>query len=78
MKPEVMPSVESNIRTEIRNQPTMVQNGRKGKFDKLLERQFIPLQNGSQSNVVIMEDGELSNLYLMFHRWTQRPGGRQV
>ena len=64
VKPELMPSVVSCIKREMRNHSAMVQNRLIGKLDKLSERQDRPLRNGSHSNVVIMDGREFPNFAL--------------
>ena len=64
MRPEMMPSVVSSIRREMRNHSAMVQNRLNGKLDKLSDRQDRPLRNGSHSNVVIMDGLELQKFVL--------------
>ena len=54
-RPELMQSVVSSIRREMRNPSTMVRNRPNGKLDKLSERLDRSLRNGSHSNVVIMD-----------------------
>ena len=64
MRPEMMPSVVSSIRREMRNHSAKVQNRLNGKLDKLSDRQDRPLRNGSHSNVVIMDGLELQKFVL--------------
>ena len=64
VKPELMPSVVSCIKREMRNHSAMVQNRLSGKLDKLSERQHRPLRNGSHRNVVIMDGRELPKFLL--------------
>ena len=64
VRPELMPSVVSSIRREMRNHSAMVQNRLNKKLDKLSERQERPLRNSSHSNVVIMDDSELPKFVL--------------
>ena len=64
VKPELMPSVVSCIKREMRNHSAMVQNRLNGKLDKLSERQDRPLRNGSHRNVVIMDGRELPKFVL--------------
>ena len=54
VRPELMPSVVSITRREMRNPSAMVQNSLNGKLDKLPERQDRPMQNGSHSNFVVV------------------------
>ena len=64
VKPELMASVVSCIKREMRNHSAMVQNRLNGKLDKLSEREDRPLRNGSHSNVVIMDGRELPKVVL--------------
>ena len=64
VKPELMPSVVSCIKREMRNHSAMVQNRLIGKLDKMSEKQDRPLRNGSHSNVVIMDGRELPKFVL--------------
>ena len=54
VRTELMPSVVSITRREIRNPSAMVQNSLNRKLDKLPERQNRPLRNGSHSIVVVI------------------------
>ena len=64
VRPELMPSVVSCIKREMRGHSAMVQNRLNGKLDKLSERQDRPLRNDSHSNVVIMDGPELPKFVL--------------
>ena len=64
VRPELMPSVVSRIRREMRNHSAMVQNRLNEKLDELSLRQDRPLRNGSHSNVVIMDSIELPKFVL--------------
>ena len=66
VKPELMPSVVSCIKLEMRNHSAMVQSRLNGKLDNLSERQDRPLRNGSRSDVVIMDGRELPTFVLDF------------
>ena len=59
VRPELMSSVVSSKRRETRNHYAMVQSRLNGELDNLSERQDKALRNGSHSNVVIMDGGEL-------------------
>ena len=59
VRSELMPTVVSRIRREIRNDLAMVQSRLNGKLDKLSERQEKLLQNGSHCSVVIMDGRSL-------------------
>ena len=82
VRPELMPSVVSIIRREIRYHSAMVQNRPNGKLDKLSERQNRPLRKGSKSIVVIIDGSEhpkfvLHNL-LLGPKHTVRDNSNQV
>ena len=64
VKPELMPSIVSCIKREMRNHSAMFQNRLNGKLDKLSERQDKPLRNGSHINVVIMDGREIPKFVL--------------
>ena len=64
VRPELMPSIVSSLRHEMRNHSAMVKNRINGKLDKLSERQNRLLRDGSHSNVVVMDGLELPKLIL--------------
>ena len=59
VRPELMQSVVNIIRREKKHPSSMVQNRLNGNFDTLSERQNRQLRNCFQSNVEIMDGGEL-------------------
>ena len=64
VRPELMPSVVSKIKREMRKYSAVDQNRLNGKLDELSERQDRPLRNGSHSNVVILDSDELPKFLL--------------
>ena len=64
VRPELMQSVVNIIRREKKNPSSMVQNRLNGNFDTLSERQNRQLRNCFQSNVEIMDGGQIPKFVL--------------
>ena len=73
--PPVVEILRGSIRREIRIHSALVQNSLSEKLDKLSERSLL---NGSHSNVVMMDDGELPKFVLDILSLGPKHPGRDI